>query len=39
VKDVTTLLDREAVIKQACQELKILLDVMASFGGEEIIEF
>src|SRR5262245_55798783 len=39
LKDVTTLIEREAIIKQACEEFKILLTVMASFGGEEVIEF
>jgi len=39
VKDVTTLLYNEDVIKGACKEFKTLLEVMASFGGEEVIEF
>jgi len=39
VKDVTTLLNNEDVIKDACKEFKTLLMVMASFGGEETIEF
>lgn len=39
LKDVTTLLNNEDVIKEACQEFKNLLLVMASFGGEEVIEF
>jgi hypothetical protein len=33
------LLKNEAAIKEACEELKMLLQVMASFGGEEVIEF
>jgi hypothetical protein len=32
-------LKNEAAIKEACEELKMLLQVMASFGGEEVIEF
>ena len=36
--DVTTLLNNEEVIKGACQDFKNLLRVMASFGGQEIIE-
>jgi len=39
VKDVTTLLNNEAVIKDACQDFKNLLEVMGSFGGEEVVEF
>lgn len=39
VKDITVLLNNEEVIKNACKEFKVLLDVMASFGGEEVIEF
>ena len=27
------------VIKNACRDFKILLEVMASFGGEEVIDF
>ena len=36
--DVTTLLKKEAVIKKACNDFKSLLLVMATFGGEEVIE-
>jgi len=36
--DVTTLLNNEEVIKEACLDFKNLLLVMASFGGEEVIE-
>jgi hypothetical protein len=39
LEDVTTLLNNEAVIKGACDDFKNLLIVMASFGGEEVIEF
>lgn len=39
VKDITILLDHEEVIKHACKNFKTLLDVMATFGGEEVIEF
>lgn len=38
-KDVTILLDNESVYKESCKHFKTLLDVMASFGGEEVIEF
>lgn len=36
--DVITLLNNEEVIKNACQDFKNLLLVMASFGGKEVIE-
>lgn len=39
VKDISVLLNNEEVIKEACQSFKTLLEVMATFGGEEIIEF
>lgn len=38
-KDVTILLNGEKVYKEACNYFKTLLEVMASFGGEEVIEF
>lgn len=39
VKDITVLLNNEQVIKDACKNFRTLLDVMATFGGEEVIEF
>jgi len=36
--NVATLLNNEKVIKEACKDFKNLLLVMASFGGEEVIE-
>jgi len=39
VNDVTELLALEDKIKEACGTLKTLLDVMATFGGEEVVEF
>lgn len=36
--DVGTLMNNEEVIKDACNDFKDLLMVMATFGGEEIIE-
>lgn len=36
--DVATLLNNEERIKEACRNFKNLLLVMASFGGEEVIE-
>ena len=38
IDDVGTLLNKEDVIKGACHGFKNLLLVMASFGGEELIE-
>jgi hypothetical protein len=38
-KDVLTLVEAEAQIKQGCEQFRILLDVMASFGGVEHFEF
>jgi hypothetical protein len=36
--DVATLLNNEEAIKEACKDFKNLLMVMATFGGEEVIE-
>ena len=37
--DVTILLRNEDVVKNACKDFKTLLEVMTTFGGEEVIEF
>ena len=37
-KDVSILLNNEEVIKSACKTFKAYLDVMRSFGGQEVIE-
>jgi len=39
VKDITILLNNEEIIKNACKNFKILLKVMETFGGEEVIDF
>jgi len=39
MKDITILLNNEEVVRDACKGFKTLLDVMATFGGEEVIEF
>jgi len=39
MKDITILLNNEEVIKNACRDFKTLLDVMATFGGEEVVEY
>lgn len=38
-KDITLLLNNEEVYKEACKNFKTLLEVMASFGGEEATEY
>ncbi|MDO9575390.1 MAG: hypothetical protein Q7J55_02565 [bacterium] len=38
-KDIAILLNNEEVYKEACSYFKTLLEVMASFGGEEVIEY
>lgn len=35
---ISTLLELEEKIKEGCQNLKTLLEVMKTFGGEEVIE-
>jgi hypothetical protein len=39
IDNVATLLNNEEVIKEACKNFKTLLEVMASFGGEEVVEY
>lgn len=39
VQDITVLLNNEETIKEACKGFKTLLDVMSTFGGEDIIEY
>jgi hypothetical protein len=39
LKDIGTLLENETVIKSGCNSFRQLLDVMASFGGERVIEY
>jgi hypothetical protein len=39
MKDIAVLLNNEEVVKKACRDFKTLLEVMATFGGEEVIEF
>jgi hypothetical protein len=36
---VQILLKREEQIKDACEQFKLLMEVMKSFGGEEVIEY
>jgi hypothetical protein len=37
--EIKTLLENEQTIKEACEELKSLLQVMALVGDEEVIEY
>lgn len=37
--DVTTLVQNEEIVKNACDQLPTLLDVVRSFGGEEVVEY
>lgn len=37
-KDVSVLLEQEEMARDVCKNLKMLLNVMASFGGEEVID-
>lgn len=39
VKDFFEMLDMEGQIKDACKNFKLMIDAMASFGGDEIIEY
>lgn len=39
LKDITILLNNEQVIKDACANFKTLLGIMATFGGEEVVDF
>lgn len=36
---VGALLESEGEVKQACANVKVMLDVMNSFGGQEVVEF
>lgn len=38
-KSVGTLLDAEDEIKEGCASLKVFLEVIRSFSGEEVVEF
>jgi len=39
IKGITVLLNNESIIKEACKDFKTLLTVMATFGGEEVVEY
>ncbi len=37
--DVTTLISNESVVKDACDSLPALFEVVRTFGGDEIIDY
>ena len=37
--DVTTLIRNEEIIKEACDSLPTLFDVVSTFGGQEVIDY
>ncbi len=39
LKDIYEIIDLEDQVKEACQQFKLVLETMASFGGDEIIEY
>jgi len=39
LKDITILLNNEQVLKNACSSFKTLIGIMATFGGEEVVNF
>jgi hypothetical protein len=39
LSDVTSLVRNEDVIKNACDDLPVLFDVVRSFGGDEVIDY
>lgn len=39
VRDVTTLLRNENIVKDSCDQLVTLFDVIRSFGGDEVVEY
>jgi len=38
-KDIADILEYEKNVKEACENFKSYLEVMKSFGGEEVIEY
>lgn len=39
LSDVTTLLRNESIVKDACDSLPALFEVVRTFGGDEIIDY
>lgn len=38
-KSIDEVLSYDKIVKQACERMKIYLETMKSFGGEEVLEF
>lgn len=39
LNDVTTLVRNEEIVKDACDSLPVLFDVVRSFGGDEVVQY
>lgn len=39
LSDVTTLVRNENIVKEACDSLPVLFEIVRTFGGEEVIEY
>jgi hypothetical protein len=39
LSDVTTLVKNEDVVKNACDQLPVLFEIVRTFGGEEVIDY
>ena len=39
LNDVTTLVRNEQIVKEACDQLPDLFEIVKTFGGEEVIEY
>lgn len=39
IKDIFEMIGLEDQVKEACEQFKLVLETMASFGGDEVIEF
>ena len=37
--DATTLINNENIVKDACDNLPVLFEIVRTFGGEEVIEY
>jgi len=39
MKDFFEMLDMEEIVKETCKTFKIMLEAMANFGGDEVIDY
>lgn len=39
LSDVTTLIRNEDIVKDACDNLPVLFEIVRTFGGEEVIDY